>query len=241
MLGKIFGVTVLISLVAALLTGNGQALGGAVLDGVGSAVTLTLTLAGMMCFWSGIMAVLREAGAIRLLSRLMRPLIRVFFPDAYRTGEGVEEICANISANLLGLGNAATPMGLAAMRKLSAQAEKERRAGASGDTAPGSTAHGDPVPEGTATGDMITLAVLNTASVSLVPSTVIVLRQNTGSADPFRVVAAVWICSFCSALLALILTRLCRIVVPRKKRKHDSAHTLTKPPHSAPAQNGGTE
>lgn len=191
MLGKIFGVMVLIALIVGAILGQGAALGQAVLDSVSSAVTLTISLAGMMAFWSGILAVLREAGCIRRLARLMGPLIRLFFPGAAKSGEGVDEICANISANLLGLGNAATPMGLAAMRKLQA-ANPDRDA---------------------ATGDMITLAVLNTASVSLVPGTVITLLSEAGAADPFRVVGGVWICSGASALLALGLTRLCRCLI----------------------------
>lgn len=199
MLGRIFGVCALIAVIFGAVSGQVSALGDAVLDGVSRAVTLTVSLGGMMCFWSGLMAVLKEAGAIRALSRLLRPLIRIFFPDAARTGEGAEEIAANIAANLLGLGNAATPMGLAAMRKLSDAAVRLGE------------------PSDTATGDMITLAVLNTASVSLVPSTVILLRQRAGADDPFAVVSAVWIVSLCSALLALTLTRVCRGIPVRRK------------------------
>jgi len=185
MLGRIFGVMVALATVAAVILGRGNALGGAVLDAVSGAVSLTLSLAGMMCFWSGVMAVLREAGVMRALSRLMRPLIRFFFPDAWASGEGAEDICANVSANLLGLGNAATPMALRAMQKLQGI---------------------NPTPD-RASGDMITLAVLNTASVSVVPSTIIVMREEAGSADPFAVVGAVWITSVCSAAFALLLTR----------------------------------
>lgn len=192
MMGKIFGIMTILALVCGAFLGSGDALGQAVLDSVASAVSLTVTLAGMMCFWSGIMAVLREAGLVRRLARLMRPFLRLFFPGAAADGEGAEEICANISANLLGLGNAATPMGLAAMKKLH---DAHVAAGGQPDTA---------------SGDMITLAVLNTASVSLVPSTVITLLSQAGADDPFRIVCGVWLTSGASALLALVLTRLCR-------------------------------
>jgi spore maturation protein A len=191
MIGKICGIMVWIALIAGVILGKGEALGQAVLDSVSEAVTLTISLSGMMAFWSGVLAVLQEAGWMRRLARLARPFIRMFFPEAARSGEGVDEICANISANLLGLGNAATPMGLAAMRKLQAK---------------------NPHPEA-ATGDMITLVVLNTASVSVVPSTVITLLSEAGAADPFRVVGGVWICSGASALVALGLTRLCRCLI----------------------------
>ncbi len=195
MLGKIFGVMAVLATAAAVILGRGEALGGAVLDAVSGAVNLTLSLAGMMCFWSGVMAVLREAGVMRMLSWLMRPLIHFFFPDAWASGEGAEDICANVSANLLGLGNAATPLALRAMQKLQGI---------------------NPTPD-RASGDMITLAVLNTASVSVVPSTIIVMREEAGSANPFAVVGAVWITSLCSAALALLLTRGLRGVGARRR------------------------
>ena len=115
MLGKIFGVLCLIALIFGILTGNITQLGSAVLDGAANAVTVTLSLCGMMCLWCGMMRVLSEAGVIRRLTRLLSPFLKCFFPDAARTGEGIEEISANISANLLGIGNAATPFALRAM------------------------------------------------------------------------------------------------------------------------------
>lgn len=214
MLGRIFGIMAILSTLFALLTGNGEALGTAILDSVASAVTLTLSLAGMMAFWSGILAVLREAGCIQRLAVCMRPLIRLFFPDAARTGEGVDEICANISANLLGLGNAATPMGLSAMKKLQA---------ASGQADPS-----------VASGDMITLAVLNTASFSLVPGTVISLLTTAGAQNPFRVVGCVWVASGASALLALGLTRLCRTIHPRTAPLRQACTSASADGHTTP-------
>ena len=98
MLGKIFGILCIVSTVSALLTGNLPALGNAILDGAGAAVTLTLTLCGMMCLWNGFLNVFREAGAIRRLSVLLSPFLKRFFPDAYRTGHGTEEITACVSA-----------------------------------------------------------------------------------------------------------------------------------------------
>lgn len=185
MLGRIFGVICLLSLVFAAVTGNIAQLGNAVLDGAADAVRLTVSLIGIMCLWCGIMQVLSDAGIISKLSRLMSPLLRVFFPTAYRTGNGAEEITANISANLLGIGNAATPLALRAMERMQ-QSNTDRTS---------------------ASADMITLTVLNTASVSIMPSTVIALRRAAGAAEPFSVVVPVWICSVCGAVLALLLTR----------------------------------
>ena len=161
-------------------------MGGAVLEGASSAVELTLTLGGSMCFFCGLIEVLREAGVMRLFARLLRPFLALFFPGVYKSGEGAEEICGNLAANLLGAGNAATPLALRAMEKL---------------------AQNNPEP-GVATNDMVTLAVLNTASLSLLPTTVIALRQKAGATDPFLPVLPIWICSAVSALFSLLLTML---------------------------------
>ena len=165
--------------------GNTGQLGSAVIDGASSAVTLTLALLGMMCLWSGILNVLKEAGAIKKLTVLMTPILKFFFPDAYKSGVGSEEIAANVAANLLGVGNAATPLALSAMKKLQLQ---------------------NPTPE-IASRDMITLAVLNTSSVSLIPSTVITLLRSSGSENPFDIIIPIWITSFTCAAMALILCR----------------------------------
>ncbi len=186
MLGKIFGILSLTALVYGICTGEGEAVGNAVLDGASAAVELTLSLCGMMCLWCGIMHVLREAGVISRLARLFTPLLRIIFPHAAKTGVGMEEISANLSANLLGLGNAATPLALRAIEAM---------------------AKDNPEPD-RATDDMITLTVLNTASFSLLPTTVLTLRRAAGAASPYAILPAVWICSAASACLAILLCRL---------------------------------
>lgn len=186
MLGKVFGVVTVSSFLVALLTGNIAALGNAILDGASDAITLTLSLAGIMCLWCGVMEVLRDTGLITRLSRLMYPFLRLFFPDSCGEGQGAEEIAANISANLLGIGNAATPFALAALEKMQRHNPKRD----------------------TPTGDMITLAVMNTASVNLVPTTILALRRTAGSADPFSVILPIWLVSSVCWLTALILARL---------------------------------
>ena len=188
MLGKVFGVITLVALAFGLLGGRGEAMAEGVLEGASRAVEVTLTLAGMMCLWCGVMRVLEEAGAVRRLARLLRRPLAFFFPDTAKSGEGAEEICANLAANLLGVGNAATPMALRALEKMQKN---------------------NPTPD-VATGDMITLTVLNTCSVAVIPSTLLALRHAAGAARPFEVVLPIWICSFACALLGLMLTRLLR-------------------------------
>lgn len=183
MLGKTFGVLSLFALVFALFTGHVEEVGNAVLDGASAAVQLTVSLMGIMCLWNGVMQVLEDAGIIGRLARLWRPLLRVFFPDTYR--DCGEELSANISANLLGIGNAATPLALSALEKMKKSAKN------------------DSLP----TRDMITLAVMNTASFSILPTTILSLRRAAGSENPFSVVAPIWICSFVCWLIALCLSR----------------------------------
>ena len=213
MLGKIFGILCIVSTVSALLTGNLPALGNAILDGAGAAVTLTLTLCGMMCLWNGFLNVFREAGAIRRLSVLLSPFLKRFFPDAYRTGHGTEEITACVSANLLGIGNAATPLALAAMKQLKK----------------------DAYPEDTASPDMITLCLLNSAPLTLLPASLIALRRAAGSADPFRIILPVWIASAASALFALLLSRILAIPVRRKRKKAQNLPKISETPGTSGA------
>ena len=188
MLGKIFGVICVLSVVFAFINSKITELGNAVIDGASSAVSLTVSLCGMMCLWCGIMRVLERAGVIERLAKLLSPFLKFFFPDAYKKGEGCSEIAANVSANLLGIGNAATPLAICAMKKLQKN---------------------NPTPS-VASSDMITLAVLNTASISIVPSTILALRRAAGSSEPFSVVAPIWICSACTSALALLLCRALR-------------------------------
>lgn len=184
MLGKIFGILCVIALIFGIWNGNFAALGGAVLDGAAGAVQVTVSLCGMMCLWCGMMEVLAEAGAIRRLSKLLRPVLRHIFPQAWESGEGLEEISANMSANLLGIGNAATPLALRAMEQLQRH---------------------NPHPE-KASAEQITLAVLNTASVSLIPANLLALRRAAGSSQPYAITVPVWIVSVCCATLAAVLT-----------------------------------
>ena len=188
MLGKIFGGLVLLSLVAGILLGNTAELSNAVLDGAKGAVELTLSLCGIMSLWCGIMRVMEKAGMIEKLSALLKPMLKIFFPDAYKSGVGIGEISANISANLLGIGNAATPFALKAMEKLQ-------------------SINKDPL---CASADMITLAVMNTASVNLIPTTIIALRRAAGAKEPYSVIAPIWITSLACCLMALTLSSLMR-------------------------------
>ena len=192
MLGKIFGILCTLSLLFGALCGRLPEVADAIPDGAGKAVQVTLTLLGMMCLWSGVMQVLLDAGIVKKIARTFSPFLRHVFPKSYQTGEGYEEICATISANFLGVGNAATPFALRAMKKMQEH---------------------NPTPEA-ATDEQITLAVLSTASLTFVPANLLALRRAAGSIDPFCVVIPVWITSLLCVAFALLLTSFLRIRPP---------------------------
>ena len=149
---------VIFSLVFALFTGNLDAVSAAALEGAGSAVRLGISMAGVLCLWSGVMEVMNACGLSAGLARAFRPLLRRLLPNASRDGETLAAVSANVSANLLGLGNAATPLGIRAARRMA------RGCG------------------GAASDELCTLVVLNTASIQLIPATVGSLRAAMGSA-----------------------------------------------------------
>ncbi len=203
MLGKIFGTLCGLSLIFGALCGHLPDVASAIPDGAGRAVEVTLTLLGMMCLWSGVMQVLLDAGIVRKISHIFAPFLRYVFPKAYKTGEGYEEICATLSANFLGIGNAATPFALCAMKKMQGH---------------------NPHPE-EADSEQITLAVLSTASLTLVPANLLALRRAANSADPFCIMIPVWITSLLCVAFALLLTSFLRLrerfLCTRPSKKHD--------------------
>lgn len=203
MLGKIFGVFCTLSLLFGTLCGKLTDVAAAIPDGATKAVEVTLTLLGMMCLWSGVMQVLSDAGIIQKIARIFAPFLRHVFPKAYKTSEGYEEICATLSANFLGVGNAATPFALCAMKKMQKH---------------------NPHPE-SADNEQVTLAVLSTASLTLVPANLLALRRAAGSQNPFSIMIPVWITSILCVSFALFLTSFLRIREhfshTRASKKHD--------------------
>lgn len=191
MLGKCFFVICMISVLCSVFTGNITALSNAVIDGAAASIDLTLALAGNMCLWCGIMEILRAAGAIEKLSTLLSPILKHIFPHAWKTGYAKEEITAALSANILGIGNAATPFAIEAMKKMQVNNPNKDYA----------------------TDDMVTLAILGTSSVNLLPTTLVALRRSAGSLSPFRIILPIWICSGLCAVFAVILSRACAKII----------------------------
>lgn len=177
------GMTAL-SLLFGALTGNLGALGGAALEGAQSAVELCFAMCGVMCLWSGVMEVMERAALTDRLAALFRPLLRRLFPRASRDSETLAAISANLSADMLGLGNAATPLGIRAAQRMS------RGCG------------------GTASDELCLFVVLNTASLQLVPSTLAGVRGSLGAAEPFDILPAVWLVSLLSLIAGVLAARL---------------------------------
>ena len=172
---------VAISLLFALLNGNITQVANAAMDGAQTAVTLSITLAGVICLWSGIMEVIRRGGLAAGLSELLRPVLARLFPESRENTAAMEALSANVSANLLGLGNAATPLGIRAV-----QAMNRGRV---------------------ATNDQCMLVVLNTASIQLIPATVAGVRAAAGAFSPFDILPAVWVTSIVSVLAGIFAAR----------------------------------
>ena len=168
----------LCSLVFSVLTGSGQALAAAVSEGADAGIRLAISLSGVICLWSGLSRVMEAVGANRILARLFRPILRHLFPEASQNADTLGAISANFTANLLGLGNAATPLGIVAVKRLAAHSKN-----------------------GVATDEMCRFIVLNTASIQLLPVTVAAVRAAAGAASPFDILPCVWITSICAVAI----------------------------------------
>lgn len=180
----IWTVMVAAAILCGLITGRGEAVASAALEGAAAGVDLCLSMAGALCLWTGVMEVMRRSGLAAGLSRLLRPLLGRLYPDVRRDGAVMDAVSANLSANLLGLGNAATPLGLEAARLM---AEKT---------------------PGTASDSLCMLVVCNTASLQLIPTTVAALRAAAGSAAPFDILPAVWLASVVSVTMGITAAKL---------------------------------
>ncbi|WP_338147936.1 nucleoside recognition domain-containing protein [Flintibacter muris] len=175
---------IVISVLCGLATGRGPAVAAAAVEGTSAAVQLALSIAGMLCLWTGVMEVMRQSGLAGKLSRLLTPILRRLFPQAARDSSTMDSIAANVSANLLGLGSAATPLGLEAARRLSRSSP------------------------GVASDSLCMLVVCNTASIQLIPTTVASVRAAEGCAAPFDILPAVWLASVLSVGVGILACKI---------------------------------
>ncbi len=187
MMSFVWSAMLLLSISTAILTGRLGVLTSAAMEGAASAITLCLSLSGALCLWCGFAKVMECAGLTKRLGKCLRPLFRRLFPNAARDEKAMGYLSANVSANLLGLGNAATPMGIAAVKRMQVL-EKSNAA----------------------TDEMCLLIVMNTASIQLLPTTVASVRASLGAASAFDILPAVWLSSICSVTSGILAAKLLR-------------------------------
>lgn len=173
-----------IAVLCGLLTGRGELTAAAALEGAAAGVELCLSMAGALCLWMGVMEVMRRSGLAAGLSRLLRPVLRRLYPEFAQDEPVMDTVSANVSANLLGLGNAATPLGLEAARLMA-----ERTPGRASDS-------------------LCMLVVCNTASIQLIPTTVASIRAAAGCATPFDILPAVWLASAAALMVGILAAKL---------------------------------
>ena len=179
-LNCLLGIFLLFSCVCALFNGRGADLSAAVAEGAQAGITLTISMAGAMCLWTGVGKLMERVGITAFLSKLLAPLLCRLFPSSKHDEPLAAALSGNICSNFLGLGNAATPMGIQAARHMAKYA-----------------------PSGIASDQLCRLVVLNTASIQLLPTTVAAIRTSLGCETPFDILPAVWITSFVSAVLGV--------------------------------------
>lgn len=185
LMGWVWTAMVLLSIIGAQVNGRVSELASSVSQGAQAGITLVISIAGSICLWTGVGKLMERIGVTKLLSRILSPLLGRLFPSFQKDPLLAGSLSANVCANILGLGNAATPMGIQAAKRLALHSKN-----------------------GVATGELCRLVVLNTASIQLIPTTVASVRSALGAASPFDILPAVWVTSVCSAGLGLLAARL---------------------------------
>lgn len=186
MLNLIWPIFIIVSCIYGIFAGKVNEMNTAVFTSAADAVQLAITFFGTICLWSGIMQIASKTSLMTKLTQLLRPIISFLFPEVNPEKEEYKQISMNIVANLLGLGNAATPIGLKAMKELQKSNSKKD----------------------TLSNSMIMFIVINTASIQLIPTTVIAIRDSLGSSNPTEVIVPIWIVSICSVITVVIATKI---------------------------------
>ncbi len=186
MMNAVFPVLLIFSFVSAVVTGRMSELSSAVIDGAESAVQLLVRLVSMLCLWGGIMEIGEQSGITAMFSKAMYPVVALIFPRLKKEKYVLEAISMNITANVLGLGNAATPLGLEAMRRL--------------QSVNSNTSY--------ASDEMVIFVVMNTAAMHIIPTTVATMRGQYDSADPMEIMPAAFLTSFTALLIAIIVAKI---------------------------------
>ena len=184
MLNNIWPIFIIISIIYAIIAGNLENLNLAITSSSESAVSLTLTLIGTTCLWSGLIEIASNTNIIKYLKKFLRPVITILFPNL--NSLVYDKVTMNIISNILGLGNAATPLGLQAMEEM----QKEN------------------LNKEYLSDNMMILIILNTSSLQIIPTTIIAIRTSLGSNNPTRIIFPVWFSTICAGIVGIIVTKL---------------------------------
>lgn len=186
MLNYIWAGMILIAFIVAALTGRIEETTKAALDSAGTAVQMGIGLLGVMCLWTGLMNICEKSGLIHVIARLIKPITKLLFPRIPPDSPAMGAIVLNMVANIMGLANAATPLGLKAMKEL------QKLNGGRNE----------------ASNAMCMFVVINTASIQLIPTTVLAVRSAQGSANPFEIIVTVWMTSICAITVGVIVAKI---------------------------------
>lgn len=185
MIGTVWVIMVFLSVVFAIVNGKCAELSNALTEGAGAGINLILSIGGMIILWSSVLEVMKRSGLLNKLTRLLKPVLIRLFPSAKNSEEVLSDISANVSANLLGLGNAATPAGISAAKGLYSLS--------------GNSFVSD---------DLILFIVINTCSLQLIPTTVAAIRASLGAENAFDILPAVWIATLISQCFGILISKL---------------------------------
>ena len=186
MLNIVWPFFIIISFSFAIFSGNFENLNSSIFEGANDAVTLSINLLGSLCLWSGIMQIASDSSLVKKLSKLLSPILNFLFPSLITNNKIKKEISMNIIANILGLGNAATPLGLKAMESMQKENPKKD----------------------TLSNPMMMFIVINTASIQLIPTTVIAIRNSLNSQNPTSIIFPTWIATILAAISGIFVTKL---------------------------------
>jgi spore maturation protein A len=186
MMKWIWSAMITLSVIIGIADGRINEVSTAALTGAADAVALFLILLGTICMWSGLMKIAEAAGITEVIAKLLSPITKRLFPDLKPDSEGMQAITMNMTANFLGLGNAATPLGLRAMKIMAESSQKKD----------------------TATNSMAMFIVINTASLQLIPTTIAAIRINNGSKSPFDILPCIWLASIVTVVTGVVLAKI---------------------------------
>ena len=192
MLNILWPIFIIVSIIYAIINGNIEQLNNSIFESTKNVVDFSLTLIGMTCLWTGIMEIASKTKMMDYLCKILRPLIKVLFPKLKEKTS--KNVMLNIIANILGLGNAATPLGLKAMDELKKENSNKN----------------------TLSDNMMMLIVLNTASLQIIPTTVLAMRSSLGSENPSSIIFPVWIATISAAIVGVIVVKILIKVTRRK-------------------------